>query len=221
MQPASFKFLKGLRRNNNKEWFDKHRADYESARNDFASVVQQAIDLHAKKDPSIKLLLAKDCMFRINRDVRFSKDKSPYKLNFGASINKNGRKAWQTAGYYIHFEPGKSFAGGGMYMPEAPLLKKVRQEIDYNFKAFSKLLSEKKFRTVYKDLVRSGDIALTRVPKGYEPGNEAAEYLKLKSFIATVHIPDAVMQSKNAAKEIAAAFAALQPLISFLNEAAS
>jgi uncharacterized protein (TIGR02453 family) len=221
MQPGSFKFLKDLRRNNNKEWFDKHRADYESARNDFASLVQQAIDLHAKKDPSIKLLLAKDCMFRINRDVRFSKDKSPYKLNFGASINKNGRKAWQTAGYYIHFEPGKSFAGGGMYMPEAPLLKKVRQEIDYNFKAFRKILYEKKFSSVYKDLVRSKDITLTRVPKGYEPDNEAADYLKLKSFIATVHLPDAVMQSKDAAREIAASFAALQPLISFLNEAAS
>lgn len=92
LQPATIKFLKDLKRNNNKPWFDKNRKIYEAAKADFASFIQQVIDLHSKKDPTIKNLLAKDCMFRINRDIRFSKDKSPYKTNFGASINKAGKK---------------------------------------------------------------------------------------------------------------------------------
>ena len=92
LQPSTIKFLKDLKKNNNKSWFEVNRKRYEDAKSDFASFIQEVITLHGKKDPSIKNLIAKECMFRINRDIRFAKDKSPYKTNFGASINKGGRK---------------------------------------------------------------------------------------------------------------------------------
>src|SRR5687767_4304000 len=105
LQSSSIRFLKELKKNNDKSWFDAHRPAYESARKDFESFIQQLIDTTGKKDAAIAGIKAKDCMFRINRDVRFSKDKSPYKSNFGASINKGGKKSVY-AGYYFHFEPG-------------------------------------------------------------------------------------------------------------------
>ncbi|MBI5858004.1 MAG: DUF2461 domain-containing protein [Sphingobacteriales bacterium] len=217
LQSATLKFLKDLKKNNNKPWFDKNRKVYEAAKADFAGFIQQVIIEHSKKDPSIKNLQAKDCMFRINRDIRFSKDKSPYKTNFGASINAKGKSAWDNAGYYFHLEPGQCFAGGGIYMPPADALKKVRQEIDYNFADFKKIIGSKKFKPVYGDLDKSKEFLLSRVPKGYEPDNPAAEYLRLKSYIAMVKISDADLTSKNLVKKIVDAFEALRPLLSFIN----
>ncbi len=217
-QVSTIKFLKDLKKNNNKPWFDKNRKRYEDAKADFAGFIQHVIDQHGKNDPSVKNLTAKECMFRINRDIRFSKDKSPYKTNFGASINKGGKKAWGTAGYYFHLEPGQCFAGGGLYMPGPEELKKLRQEIDYNFAGFKKIIGSKKFRSVYGDLDKSAEFLLSRVPKGYEPGNPAADYLKLKSFIAMVKLNDTDLTSKNLVKKTVSAFEALQPLIEFINE---
>jgi uncharacterized protein (TIGR02453 family) len=190
---------------------------YELAKADFADFIQKVIDLHGKKDTSIKSLQAKDCLFRINRDIRFSKDKSPYKSNFGASINKGGRKAMNTAGYYFHLEPGSCFAGGGIYLPMPDELKKLRQEIDYNFTEFKKIIGSKKFKSVYGDLDKSAEFLLSRVPKGYEPDNPAAEYLKLKSYIAMIRVNDADLCTKNLLKKTVTAFEALQPLIGFIN----
>ena len=217
LRSSTIKFLKDLKKNNNKSWFDKNRKVYEEAKADFARFIQAVIDQHAKNDPSIKNLVAKDCMFRINRDVRFSKDKSPYKTNLGASINKGGKKAWNFAGYYFQVQPGRNFAGGGIWMPEPNELKKVRQEIDYNFTGFKKIIGSKKFKSVYGDLDRSPEFLLSRVPKGYEPGNPAADYLKLKSFVAISFFSDADLGSKDLVKKTVAAFEALQPLISFIN----
>ena len=218
LQASTIKFLKELKKNNNKPWFDKNRKVYETAKADFANFIQTVIVAHGKKDPSIKNLIAKDCLFRINRDVRFSKDKSPYKSNFGASINKSGRKAEHSAGYYFHLEPGGSFAGGGIWMPIPDELKKVRQEIDYNFADFKKTLGSAKFKNVYSDLSKSKEYMLSRVPKGYEPNNPAAEYLKLKSYVAMVNIKDADLSSKDLVKKTVAAFEALQPVIQFINK---
>jgi uncharacterized protein (TIGR02453 family) len=217
LQPSTIRFLKDLKRNNNKPWFDKNRKVYETAKADFARFIQSVIDQHSKKDPSIKNLLAKDCMFRINRDIRFSKDKSPYKSNFGASINKGGRKAMNSAGYYFHLEPGGSFTGGGIYMPMPDDLKKVRQEIDYNFAGFKKIIGAKKFKSIYGDLDKSAEFLLSRVPKGYQPDNPAAEYLKLKSYIAMVKVSDTDLTSKDLVKKTVAAFEALQPILFFIN----
>jgi uncharacterized protein (TIGR02453 family) len=218
LSSSTIKFLKDLKKNNNKAWFDKNRQVYETAKADFAGFIQKVIDQHSQKDPSIKNLVAKDCLFRINRDVRFAKDKSPYKSNMGASINKGGRKAENSAGYYFHLEPGSVFAGGGIWMPMPDKLKKVRQEIDYNFADFKKIIGSKKFKAVYGDLSKNAEYTLSRVPKGYEADNPAAEYLKLKSYVAMVKISDADLTTKDLVKKTVTAFEALQPLIEFLNE---
>ncbi|MBL7740895.1 MAG: DUF2461 domain-containing protein [Chitinophagaceae bacterium] len=218
LQSSTLKFLKDLKKNNNKPWFDSHRKEYESAKSDFAGFVQAVIDKHSKNDPAIKSLVAKDCMFRINRDVRFSKDKSPYKTNMGAYINKGGKKSL-FGGYYFHCEPGQSFVGGGLWMPMPPELNKVRQEIDYNLAAFKKVITGKKFKAVYGDLSRDAEYILSRVPKGYEPDNPAAEYLKLKSFVSLTNLKDTDLTSKELVKKTVAGFEALQPLLEFINSA--
>lgn len=219
LKPSTLKFLKDLKKNNNKPWFDKHRSGYDDAKRDFLEFIRQVIDQHGRNDPGIKNLSAKDCMFRINRDVRFAKDKSPYKTNMGASINQGGRKAVDSAGYYFHLEPGGSFTGGGLYVPIPEALRKVRQEIDYNLSAFNKILQSKSFRSVYGDLDRSSEFLLSRVPKGYEPENPAAGYLKFKSYIAMVPLSDSDLLSKTLVKKTVDAFRALQPLVGFLNKA--
>lgn len=218
LQQETIKFLKALKKNNNKPWFDKHRSDYDAAKSDFSGFVEKIIQLHCKADKTISHLKAKDCMFRINRDVRFSKDKSPYKTNMGASINKAGKKSFGTAGYYFHLQPGESFVGGGLYVPDSEALRKVRQEIDYNLADFKKIITNKKFKSLYGDFDRSKEFILTRVPKGYEPDNPAAEYLKFKSYITFVHIKDTDLTSKDLAKKTVQAFAVLQPLLDFLNQ---
>lgn len=217
LQPATIKFLKDLKKNNNKPWFDKNRKVYEAAKADFASFIQKLIDSHSKKDETLAQLKAKDCTFRINRDVRFSKDKSPYKDNMGGYMSRGGKKS-PFAGYYFHCQPGRCFMGGGLWMPMPPELNKVRQEIDYNFAEFKKIIGSKKFKSVYKDLSHEAEYILTRVPKGYEPTNPAAAYLKMKSFVALTPLKDTDLTSKDLLKKATTAFETLQPLIEFINE---
>jgi uncharacterized protein (TIGR02453 family) len=216
LQVATIKFLKDLKKNNTKEWFDANRKAYDNAKTDFLQLIQQAIDVHAKKDEDIQALLAKDCVFRINRDVRFSKDKSPYKNNFGASINRAGKKSIY-AGYYFHCQPGESFVGGGLWMPMPGELKKVRQEIDYSFDEFDKIIRNKKFTTVYKELYKDKEVSLSRPPKGYDDTNPAIEFIKLKSYLAMQPLTDADLTDKGLLKKITTSFEALQPLIKFIN----
>ncbi len=218
LQSSTIKFLKDLKKNNNKAWFEKNRKVYETAKADFTIFIQAVIGQHGKKDPTIKNLVAKDCMFRINRDVRFSKDKSPYKDNMGAYLSRGGKKS-VFAGYYFHCQPGSCFMGGGLWMPMPPELNRVRQEIDYNFAAFKKIVGAAKFKSVYGDLSRDAEYTLSRLPKGYEPGNPAVEYLKLKSFVALSPLKDMDLSSKDLLKKTLTAFGALQPLLDFINEA--
>ena len=219
LQPSTLQFLKQLKKNNSKEWFDKNRKQYEVAKNDFASFVQNVIDKFCKTDTALSLLSAKDCMFRINRDVRFSKDKSPYKTNMGAYFNAAGKNS-MTSGYYLHISPGESFVGGGMYNPDAEALKKIRQEIDYNFNEFNSIISNKKFKAVYtKGLSNNNEIKLSRPPKSYDENNKAIEFLKLKSIVATTPLTDEQLTDKAFSLTIVKAFEALQPLVIFLNKA--
>ena len=215
---STLRFLKSLSKNNNKPWFDANRPAYEAAKKDVAALTERIIAALSKKDPSVAHLTAKDCMFRINRDVRFSKNKSPYKTNMGAFINPGGKKAF-TAGYYLHIEPGGIFAGGGLYMPEPELLKKVRQEIDYNLPAFEAIIRHRKFKQVFEGLDERKEYTLSRVPKGYEADNPAAPYLKLKSFVATATFEDAQATTPGFERKVLQAFETLQPLNVFLNEA--
>ena len=216
LQIATLKFLKDLAKNNNKPWFDAHRSEYEAAKTDFASFIQTIIEKHGKKDTTIAHLKAKDCVFRINRDVRFSKDKSPYKDNMGGYMSRGGKKS-VFGGYYFHCQPGRCFTGGGLWMPMPPELNKVRQEIDYNFTEFKKIIGSKKFKSVYGDLSRDAEYVLSRVPKGYETNNPAAEYLKMKSFVALVPLKDSAITSRDLTKKVLTAFDTLQPLIDFIN----
>jgi len=216
LQSQTLKFLKDLKRNNNRSWFNAHRKQYEQARTDFENFIQSVLDEHCRNDIDLKELIAKKCLFRINRDIRFSKDKSPYKTNFGASMDKGGKKSG-LAGYYFHLEPGKSFSGGGLWMPQPDTLRKVRQEIDYCFDEFKKIISSKKFKTVYGELYTGEGIRLSKVPQGFEKNNPAAEYLKFKSWLVLTDVPDADLTSKNLLKKTVDAFSLLQPLVKFLN----
>lgn len=218
LQPSTLQFLKEIKLNNNKPWFDAHRKDYEAAKEDFSNFVQKLIDQFGKKEPAVSHLKARDCMYRINRDVRFSKDKSPYKTNMGAYINAQGKKS-MTGGYYFHFEPGNSFVGGGMWHPMPEQLNKVRQEIDYNFSDFKKIVSSKKFKDVYAGLSTDKEYVLSRVPKGYEADNPAAEYLKHKSFVVMAPVSDNELIDKSLANQAVKGFEALKPMVDFLNTA--
>ena len=217
LQSSTLKFLSSLKKNNNKPWFDANRKAYEAAKTDFAGFIDTVIEAYGKKDPSIAHLKAKDCMFRINRDVRFSKDKSPYKTNMGASINKGGKKS-MTAGYYFHLEPGDSFTGGGLYMAMPDQLKNIRQEIDYSWKEFQKIISSKQFKTVYGDLYMGYDMKLVRPPKGYEADNPAIEYIKLKSWIGFHKLSNSDLTSNTLLKKTVTSFEVLKPLLDFLNQ---
>ncbi len=220
IQKATLTFLEALKYNNNKPWFDAHRKEYEAAREDFAGFVNNLIAAFGNTEPAILHLKAKDCMFRINRDVRFSKNKEPYKTNFGAYINAQGKKSI-TAGYYFHLEPGASFTGGGLWQPMPPELAKVRQEIDYSLPEFEKILRTKKFNDTYGGLsVEDGQI-LSRVPKGYEADNPAATYLKYKSFTALASLPDTELTTRSLLTTTTKAFQTLLPLITFLNRSIS
>ena len=218
LEPQTLKFIKGLKKNNNKPWFDAHRAQYEAARIDFQNFIQLVIDAFGKTELRIAGQTARSCLFRINRDVRFSKDKSPYKTNFGASIKPGGRKSG-LAGYYFHLEPGASFIGGGLWMPEPANIKKVRQEIDYNWDEFQSIIGAKEFKDVYGDVYQHADISLSTTPKGYEKDHPAIAYLKLKSFIAETSVTDEELTKATLHKKTVTAFEALQPFLHFINRA--
>lgn len=218
LEPQTLKFLSRLKKNNNKDWFDTHRIQYEAARTDFSNFIQLVIDQLQQSDSSISDLTAKTCLFRINRDVRFSNDKTPYKTNMGASIKRGGRKSVY-AGYYFHIAPGSSFVGGGLWMPEAGDLRKVRQEIDYNWEEFQSILQDKPFKKIYGDLYHGSEIKLSKMPKGYGVDHPAIHYLKLKSFIAETKITDDELTKTSLHKKTVAAFMALQPLLDFINRA--
>lgn len=216
IEPPTLKFLSQLKKNNNKPWFDAHRAQYEAARIDFANFMQLVIDELQKTDITITGQTGKDGLFRINRDIRFSKDKTPYKTAMGCSVKRGGKKS-PYAGYYFHLEPGGSFIGGGLWVPEAPAVKSLRQEIDYNWEEFKGILGEKNFKTTFTDLYKGDDQRLSTVPKGYEKENPAIEYLKLKSFIGETKVSDEELTKATLHKKTVAAFKALQPLLNFIN----
>ena len=216
LQSSTIQFLKALKKNNNKEWFDKNRKIYEQAKADYLNFVTILLNEIQGFDTSLMELQPKQCIFRLNRDVRFSKNKDPYKTNFGASFSKGAKKI-QTAGYYFHLEPGENFVGGGLWMPMAPDLNKVRQEIDYCFKEFSSILKKPAFKSTYGDIDNS--MKLVRPPKGFDVDNPALEYLKLKSFVVTRSIKDTELTDNQLVKNVVKDFKTIAPLVHFLNRA--
>lgn len=217
IQKSTIGFLKKIKTNNNRDWFEKNKNLYMVAKDDVEKNIEEILNGIRKFDKRIPAeLSAKKCMFRIYRDVRFSKDKRPYKTNLGASINPGGKKD-MSPGYYIHIEPGNSFVAGGMWMPEPAELGKIRQEIDYNLKDFQKIINDKNFKKIFGELDQ--DDKLVNVPKGYPKDHKAVELLKLKSFIVVGSIKDKDVQSKNFTKSAIAICKAIKPLNDFLQQA--
>ena len=213
--PTTIKFLQTLKRNNNKEWFDANRNAYETAKKDFLQQVDEILNRMKSIDTTLIDLEPKNCVFRINRDIRFSSNKEPYKTNFAASFSKGGKKI-ECAGYYIHLEPGNNFIGGGYWMPASDALRKIRMEIDYNYDEFKSILQNKSFKKIYNGL--SDDVKLSRPPRDYDETNPAIEFLKLKSFTALAALNDDEILNKNLTSVILKYFEAIKPLIDFLNK---
>lgn len=213
---STLDFLSKLSKNNNKEWFEKNRTAYEAAKNNFKEFVSELIVSTSKFDPSIRHLEAKNCIFRINRGVRFSNNKSPYKNNFGAILSPGGKKSFD-AGYYIQLQPGASFIAGGMWQPPAPQINAIRQEIDYNTAEFKKILEAKEFKKYFGKL--SDEDKLKTAPKGYEKTHPEIELLKYKSYITVHDLKDADVLSKDFLKHCGQVMKAMKPLNLFLRKA--
>jgi uncharacterized protein (TIGR02453 family) len=217
IQATTIRFLKGLKRHNDKAWFDAHKAEYLDAKTDFESLVSTLLEKMAVMDPSLRTLQLRDCVFRIYRDVRFSKDKTPYKTHLAAGFNQGGKKV-HFPGYYLHIAPGgETFCGGGIWRPDGAALKKIRQEIDYNYEEFHGILQERKFRRLFGPL--EDDDSLQRPPQGYAEDNPAIHYLKMRNYIAGRGFSDEDLTSRAFTRKIIDAFTTLKPLIDFLGRA--
>ena len=219
IQAQTVQFLSALKENNNKPWFDTNRKTYETAKKNFAEVVQELIKSIEIFDKDIEetQLEAKNCTFRINRDVRFSKNKDPYKTNFGASFNKGGKKA-NSAGYYLQIDSNQCFMAGGIWMPEPEYLRKIRVEIDYNFDEFKNILKADAFKNTFTNGL-DRESSTVRPPKGYDETNPAIELIKLKSFTASSVFDSKEILKPNFTDTVLTGFKAMQPYIAFLNRA--
>lgn len=210
------KFLQSLAKHNNREWFEKNKGTYLQAKENFETLVSKYLGELIKFNPELAALNPKKLPFRIYRDVRFSKDKSPYKINMGAGFSPNG-KLVQEPGYYLHLEPGRCFLAGGLYMPEPAHLAKIRQEIDYNGDRLKKIMSDKTFKKWFKDLAEFDK--LKTVPKGYAKDHPRLEWLKHKTFIVSHPFSDTEVKNINFLKQLSSASKAMKPFLNFLKEA--
>ncbi|HLA56387.1 MAG TPA: DUF2461 domain-containing protein [Flavobacterium sp.] len=216
ISPESLQFLEDLKKNNNRDWFQANKVRYEAYKKDYHQLISEFLEAMKPLDPALKMLEVKNCTFRINRDIRFSKDKSPYKSHMGIWMNTNPSGV-NAPGYYIHFEKGKSFLAGGFYSPEASELKKIRKEIDFFHDDLEAIVSDKNFKSVFGDLDRTN--ALKTSPKNFEKDHPAIEFLKLKSFTASAKIDDKSLNDKNFVNDTAKKLHLLRPLTEFLNRA--
>jgi uncharacterized protein (TIGR02453 family) len=217
IQQQTLDFLKELVENNDRDWFMANKNRYDVARQNVIDFTAELIKLLQKIDPAISPdLEAKKCVMRIYRDIRFSKNKLPYKNNFGISFPTSGTKLGG-AEYYLHIQPGKSFIAGGYWMPEAGHLKSIRQEIDYNGHDLKAIIDTPEFVKLFGDF-RSQD-KLKTLPRDYTADNENIELLKLKSFIVMHPLKDAEIKSDKAADNIAQLCNKVYPLNFFLRNA--
>jgi uncharacterized protein (TIGR02453 family) len=212
-------FLNGLKADNSREWFQAHRNDYDAAYGDFFDTVVQLVQSISSFDPVIAEDRPdpKSCIMRIYRDIRFSKDKTPYKTGFFAYVSKGGRKA-PFAGYYLHLEPGKSFAGGGLYMPEPHLLDMARRAIDARYEEWISTVTARELIALFPDGIRpSGE--MKRPPKGYEASNPAMAYLKFKGYYTQRFLEDREVTAPDFIENLGRIYRAVWPVIKFLNSA--
>jgi uncharacterized protein (TIGR02453 family) len=208
-------FLSDLKENNYKEWFHENKPRYQKLRKEFEQFIALTIADIAQFDSSVQNLEPKQCIFRINRDIRFSNDKSPYKTNFGGFIVPGGKKAGN-AGYYIHIEPGNCFLAGGLYSPPADRLKAVRNEIYENTDDFKKILNDKSFKKHFKEIM--SDEKLKTAPKGFPKDFEDIDLLRYKHYAVAKKVDDNLITSEKFSDEIRETFKALYPFNQYINE---
>jgi uncharacterized protein (TIGR02453 family) len=210
------RFLSALKQNNSRTWFEQNRAAYQAARGIFEDFINDLIDEFRDADRLLGLS-AKDCVFRVNRDVRFSKDKSPYKTNLSAIIAPGGRKNMHQ-GYYISLEPlGLSMVAGGLYMPEPEQLARFRRAIDQDAAAFKQVIQAVDFVEAFGGL--EGE-RLKLAPKGYDPAHAEIELLKLKQITAVRHFSDAEVLAPDFPARVIATCRAMRPFLTYLKDIA-
>ncbi len=216
LQKKTFKFLKDLTANNNREWFAVNKHLYEEARADLFPMIEKLIKELAAIDPAYPAdTEPKKALMRIYRDVRFSKNKDPYKKNYGIAFDVKGYGP-RTPSYYLHIQPGNCFFGAGFWQPEAPVLKMIREEIDYSTSDFLEVINDEKFKHIYR---LSQEDKLKNAPKGYEIDHPAIEWLRLKSFIAIYPLADEEFFKPTIVNKLITAFETIQPFILFLRKA--
>ncbi|WEK69772.1 MAG: DUF2461 domain-containing protein [Candidatus Chryseobacterium colombiense] len=213
ISPEVFGFLKKLNKNNNREWFTENKNLYTESQQNVIAFLEDLLKEMSEFDEELAKIDAKKSLFRIYRDTRFSKDKIPYKTNFGASLGMG--KGSQKGGYYLHLEPGKSFIAGGIYMPESSVLKELRKEISLYRNEFLAILNNKEFKKHFPELDQ--DDKLKKIPQGFEKDDPMAEFLKLKNFIVVYYLKDEEILKNDAAKNLAKIFKLTKPLNDFLN----
>lgn len=214
MNPILFQFLQQLKENNDREWFHANKGLYDKAKLEFESFINLLIPEIAKFDESVKFISAKDCIFRIFRDVRFAKDKSPYKTNFGAFISKGGRKS-HGPGYYLHIEPGGCFLAGGVWMPEPDVMKKIRQEIYYNITEVKGILDDKSFRKYFKGIDEWDKQKLP--PREFPKDFPDIDLLKNRSFTVSHPIADEQILREDLFDYLLRAYKVVLPYNQFLS----
>lgn len=217
LKNTSFDFLTSLAKNNERDWFNQHRNDYEQTMADFTGFIQELIAEIGKFDKSIAQsgLFAKDCIPKLNRDLRFAKDKSPYKTYLYAIINNGGRKSGQ-AGYFVVLNPGGCYIGGGAFQPDPLKLKKIRQEIDFDFKEWKKIAEDQKLLEFFPEGITAQEY-LQKVPKGFDADSLAKEYLKMKGFFVRKYYADSFFTVKSNFEKIVESFKVCQSLNQYIN----
>lgn len=216
LNKKTFDFLADIANNNNREWFAQHKDVYETAKADVLLFVGELIKAVSAVDPLVSAETdPKKSVMRIYRDVRFSKNKDPYKKNFGIWFSAKS-KGGNEPGYYLHLQPGNSFVAGGYWMPEAPHLKLIRQEIDYNIGDFLAIIEAKDFAANFS---LSSSNALKNAPKGYDPADPNIAYLKLKSFEVIKKLDDKEFFSAEIVDKLKNSFQLIYPLVAFLRNA--
>lgn len=215
LNPEILTFLTSLGKNNNREWFEKNKNLYLSAKKSFDDFVFQLIQTAKSIDPEIGYLEPKNCTFRIYRDIRFSKEKTPFKTNFGAYISKAGKNS-ESAGYYFHLEPSGSFIAGGKYQPQGPTLKAIREAIFYEPGNFRAILEKPAFKKHFSGFI--GD-TLKSAPQGYPKDHPDIDLLKYKNYAVSQPLSPKILQSADLLGEISSAWTELKTLNDFLNKA--
>jgi uncharacterized protein (TIGR02453 family) len=214
----TLQFLEDLKANNNRDWFLENKKRYEIFKKDYHKLVSDFLDAMKPLDASLEMLEVKNCTFRINRDIRFSRDKSPYKTHMSVWLS-TGTKGYNRSGYYVHIDKGDSFIAGGFYSPEAEDLKKVRKEIAFFHDDLDAILNDKNFKKEFKNLDFNESNALKNPPRGYEKVHPAIEFLKLKSYTASQKFDITEVSKKDFVTVMSQKLIALKPLNEFINRA--